>query len=243
MYKGMYVAMTGSTLKMMELDNVTNNLANVSTNGFKRTSFSTRLYPITEALPQVNNAACPDARSMAFTGKYSIDPAQGVVQTTGNPLDVAINGEGFFIVDVKGERNFTRNGSFGIDKDGFLTAGNGYKVIGTDDKPIKLGKDLKAAPNIATDGSITVEGNTVGTLKMVKITDIQNLSEALYAGKVAGSAKGEVKQGSLERSNVNPLRELVVMITAQREFQTIQQMMRSFDQLTSEAVTQIAKVS
>jgi flagellar basal-body rod protein FlgF len=242
MYKGMYVAMTGSTLKMMELDNVSNNLANVSTNGFKRTSFSSRLYPITEALPQAQNAVYPDARSMAFTGKFSIDPAQGVVQTTGNPLDVAINGEGFFVVDVKGEKNFTRNGSFGIDKDGFLITGSGYKIIGTDDKPINLGKSLKAAPNIAADGSISVEGSTVGKLKMVKVTDIQNLAESLYSGKNAGPAQAEIKQGSLERSNVNPMRELVAMITAQREFQTIQQIMKSFDQLTSQAVTQIAKV-
>ncbi len=242
MYKGIYVAMTGSTLKMMELDNVANNLANVSTNGFKRTSFSSRLYPINEDLPQAQNAAYPGARAMAYTGKFSIDPAQGVVQTTGNPLDTAINGEGFFVVDVKGEKNFTRNGSFSIDKDGFLITNNGYKVIGTNDKPINLGKDLKAAPNIATDGSISVEGNNVGKIKMVKVTDIKNMSESLYSGKEAGPAKAEVKQGSLERSNVNPLRELVSMITAEREFQTIQQMMRTFDQLTSQAVTQIAKV-
>jgi len=242
MYKGIYVAMTGSTLKMMELDNVTNNLANVSTNGYKKTSFSSRLYPITEALAQANDAKCPDARAMAFTGKFSIDPSQGVIQTTGNPLDVAISGEGFFVVDVKGERNFTRNGAFGIDKDGFLVTHGGYKVIGTDDKPISLGKGLKTAPNIATDGSISVEGSTVGTLKMVKITDIKNMSEALYSGTVAGPAKGDVRQGSLERSNANPLRELVAMIAAQRDFQTIQQMMRTFDQLSYEAVTQIAKV-
>jgi flagellar basal-body rod protein FlgG len=73
MYKGIYTAITGSNLKMMELDNIANNLANVSTNGFKRTSFSSRLYPIMEGLSQSSTATLPDARAMAWTGKYSID--------------------------------------------------------------------------------------------------------------------------------------------------------------------------
>ena len=242
MYKGIYVAMTGSSLKMTELDNVANNLANASTNGFKRTSFSSRLYPLMEGLSQDRSSVYPEARAMSSAGKYSIDSSQGMVQTTGGPLDVAINGEGFFVVEVKGETNFTRNGSFSIDKDGSLITGSGYKVIGTDDKPISLGKGIKGSPVIASDGSVSIEGNNVGRIKVVKVTDIQNLSESLYSGKNAGPARAEIRQGSLERSNVNPLRELVAMITAQREFQTIQQMIKTFDQLTSQAVTQIAKV-
>ena len=242
MYKGIYVAMTGSSLKMTELDNVANNLANASTNGFKRTSFSSRLYPLMEGLSQDRSSVYPEARAMSSAGKYSIDSSQGMVQTTGSPLDVAINGEGFFVVEVKGETNFTRNGSFSIDKDGSLITGSGYKVIGTDDKPISLGKGIKGSPVIASDGSVSIEGNNVGRIKVVKVTDIQNLSESLYSGKNAGPARAEIRQGSLERSNVNPLRELVAMITAQREFQTIQQMIKTFDQLTSQAVTQIAKV-
>ena len=212
MYKGIYVAMTGSGLKMMELDNVANNLANVSTNGFKRTSFSSRLSPLMEGLSQDRPSVHPQARAMASTGKYSIDPSQGMVQTTGNPLDVAINGEGFFVVDMKGETNFTRNGSFSIDKEGFLITGSGYKVIGSDDKPISLGKGVKGSPVIASDGSISIEGNNVGKIKIVKVTDIQNISESLYSGKNTGSAQAEIRQGSLERSNVNPLRELVALI-------------------------------
>jgi flagellar basal-body rod protein FlgG len=242
MYKGIYVAMTGSNLKMMELDNVANNLANVSTNGYKRTSFASRLYPLMEGLSQEQPSVHSGARAMAAIGKSSIDSSQGMVQTTGNPLDVAINGDGFFVVDVKGEKNFTRNGAFGIDKDGFLVTSSGYKVIGTDDKAINLGKGTKAAPNIAYDGSITVEGNAVGKLKTVKVTDIQHISESLFSGKSGGSVQSDIRQGSLERSNVNPMREMVAMITAQREFQTLQQMIKSFDQLASQAITQIAKV-
>lgn len=241
MYKGIYVAMTGATLKRMELDNIANNLANASTNGYKRTSFSSRLYPLMEGMPESQSAEHPDARAMAFTGKYSIDSSQATVMTTGNPLDVAENGEGFFVVEAKGNKAFTRNGSFKLDTDGFLVTNNGYKVLGIDNKPINLGKNPKATPAIASDGTISVEGSTVGTLQVVKLADIQNLADSLYSGKITGTTQAQVKQGGLETSNVNPMRELVSMITAEREFQTILQMIKSFDQLSSQS-NQLAKI-
>ncbi|MGO9380318.1 MAG: flagellar hook-basal body protein [Dissulfurispiraceae bacterium] len=242
MYKGIYTAITGSNLKLMELDNVANNLANVSTNGFKRTSFSSRLYPMMEGLSQAAPSTLPNARAMAWIGKDAIDTSQGTLQTTGHPLDTAINGEGFFVVDANGQTNFTRNGSFTVDKDGFLTTSGGNKVLGITDKPINIGKDITASPVISSDGSISVDGNNVGQLKVVKVTDIKYLAESLFSGKSAGPASGQIKQGSIERSNVNPLRELVNMVTTQRQFDSIQQVIKSFDQLTERAVTEIAKV-
>jgi flagellar basal body rod protein FlgG len=241
MDKGIYIALTGGALRMMDIQHVASNVANVSTDGYKRTSFSTRLYPMHEALPMPQPSLHPTARSMANIGTYSCDQSQGTVQSTGNPLDLAVNGEGFFCVDVKGETKFTRNGTFSVDKDGFLVNGSGYKIVGTNNQPISIGKSA-AAPVIATDGTITVEGNTVGTIKLVKLKDVQSVSDSLYSGTTDGSAAGDIKQGSVERSNVNPMRELVTMIVAQREFQTIQQLIKSFDQMTSAAITQIARI-
>ncbi|HMK61513.1 MAG TPA: flagellar hook-basal body protein [Dissulfurispiraceae bacterium] len=242
MYKGIYTAITGSNLKMMELDHIANNLANISTNGYKRTSFSSRLYPIIEGLSQTMPAKLPEARAMAWTSQYSIDAGQGMLQMTGNPLDTAINGEGFFVVDVDGSTNYTRNGSFTVDKEGFLVTSGGHKIIGESGKPIKIGKDIKSAPVISADGTVTVEGNIVGKLKTVKITDVKYVSDSLFTGKEAGQTKPEIKQGSIERSNVNPVRELVAMITAEREFQSLQQTIRAFDQLSQRAASEIAKV-
>jgi len=242
MYKGIYTAITGSNLKMMELDHIANNLANISTNGYKRTSFSSRLYPIMEGLSQAAPSKLPDARAMAWTSQYAIDAGQGMLQMTGNPLDTAINGDGFFVVDVKGVTNYTRNGSFTVDKEGFLVTNGGHKVIGASDKPIKIGKDIKSAPEIARDGTVTVEGNIVGKLKTVKITDVKYVSDSLFTGKEAGPSTPEIKQGSIERSNVNPVRELVAMITAEREFQSLQQTIRAFDQLSQRAASEIARV-
>jgi len=242
MYKGIYVAMTGSTLKMTELENIANNISNVNTNGFKRTSFATRLYPLTEGLAQTQPSVYPDARAMAANGKLIIDPIQGTIQNTGTATDLSISGDGYFVVDVKGTQNFTRNGSFTIDKDGFLVTSEGYKILGTTDKPINLGKGTKAAPVIAADGTVSVDDNPVGQIKVAKIKDAQNISNSLFSGKSDGPAKGEIKQGSVERSNVNPMQELVALISAQRSFDSIQQVIKTFDQLASRANTEIAKV-
>ncbi len=242
MYRGIYVAMTGSTLKLTELDNIANNISNVNTHGYKRTSFATRLYPLTEGLAQTQPSVYPDARAMASNGKLIIDHMQGTIQNTGTATDLSISGDGYFVLDVKGTQNFTRNGSFTIDKDGFLVSSDGYKVLGMTDKPINLGKETKAAPVIAADGTVSVEDNPVGQIKIVKIKDAQNMSNSLFSGKSDGPAKGEIKQGTIERSNVNPMQELVAMITAQRSFDSIQQVIKTFDQLASRANTEIAKV-
>jgi flagellar basal-body rod protein FlgF len=242
MDKGIYVAMTGSVLRMNELDNVAVNVANISTSGYKRSSFSSRLYPLTEGLSQTQPAIFPDARSMAVINKFSIDQTQGTLQTTGNPLDLAIQGEGFFVVEAKGQRAYTRNGSLSINKGGNLVTGSGLNVLGTDDKPIKINREGSTAPVIGTDGSVTMDGNTVGTIKTVNVADIQGISDSLYSGRETGAAKGDIAQGRIERSNVNPVRELVAMITAQREFQTLQQVIRTFDQLSQRTINDIAKV-
>jgi flagellar basal body rod protein FlgG len=194
MYRGIYVAMTGSTLKLMELDNIANNISNVNTNGYKRTSFATRLYPLTEGLAQPQPSVYPDARAMASNGKLIIDQIQGTTQNTGIATDLSISGDGYFVLDVKGTQNFTRNGSFTIDKDGFLISSEGYKVLGTTDKPINLGKGTREAPVIAADGTVSVEDSPVGKIKIVKIKDAQHISNSLFSGKSDGPAKGEISR-------------------------------------------------
>lgn len=242
MYKGIYVAMTGSTLKLMELDNIANNISNVNTEGYKRTAFTTRMYPLTEGLSQTQSSAYPDARIMATSGKLIIDQIQGTIQNTGTATDLSISGDGYFVVDAKGTQNYTRNGSFTIDKDGFLVSSEGDKVLGTKDKPINIGVGIKAAPIISNDGTVSVEDNPVGQIKVVKIKDVEHISNSLFSGKSDGPATGQIKQGTIERSNVNPMQELAAMISAQRSFDSIQRVIKTFDQLASEANTEIAKV-
>jgi flagellar basal-body rod protein FlgG len=242
MDKGIYVAMTGAALRMNELDNISSNLANISTSGYKRAGFAARLYPLLEGVSTPQSALYPGARGMTVLDKYTVDQSSGVITTTGNPLDLAIKGEGYFSVDVKGQKRYTRNGAFAVDRDGYIVTGGGYKVLGTDDKPVRISRDKKSAPDIGLDGTVTADGNAVGMIKLVKLSDVKAVSDSLYSGKETGASDGEIMQGNLERSNVNPMRELVGMVVAQREFQTLQQLIKTFDQL-AQRTTDIAKIA
>lgn len=239
MYKGTYVVMSGAVLRRQELDNVANNLANASTVGYKRTTFSSRLYPLMEDNPQRRDSLYADARAMTYVGKYRIDEAEGNVKATGNTFDLAVKGDGFFAVEGKGNVFYTRNGSFSRNKEGFLIAGNGMRVLDSAGKPIRVDGETV---NIAPDGAAYVNGNPTGKLKLVNIDNIQHMGDSLFSGSETGAARGDIVQGSIEMSNVNPVMEMVGIITALREYEAAQKVIQNFDELSRKAVTEIARV-
>ncbi len=244
MYKGTYIAMTGAVLRSQELDSVANNLANASTAGYKKTSFSSRLYPLLEGTSQRQDSIYPDARAMTYFGKYHIDTSEGNIKTTGNPLDLAVNGDGFFAVESKGKTYYTRNGSFSMNKDGFLVTGSGQRVLDTTNKPIRIeGENISAEKiNVTPDGNIYVNGNVLSKIKLVNLNNIQHVGGSLFSGNEMGAPKGEILQGSIEMSNVNPIQEMVGIITALRQYETAQKVIKNFDDLSQRVVSEIAKV-
>ncbi len=242
MYKGIYVAMTGAMLRSQELDNVTQNMANANTSGYKRTSFSSRLYPLLEGVTDKQNAAYPDAKAMAYFGQSSIDTTDGTVQLTGNPLDVACRGDGFFAVQGSGNNiYYTRNGSFSRNKNGFLVDATGQQVLDTVNKPIHI---EGSAINISEDGTVYADGNNSGKLKLVKLdpSTVQHLGNSMFSGTEAGASGGQIVEGAIETSNVNPIKEMVGIISALREFEVAQKVITNFDTLAEKTVTEIAKV-
>lgn len=242
MYKGIYVAMTGAQLKYQELDNITQNLANANTTGYKKTSFSTRLYPLLEGIPDKQNAVYPGARAMAVMGQSSVDTSEGNIVETGNTLDFAIEGDGFFAVQGTGGVDYTKNGSFSRNKDGFLVNGSGQQVLDTDNKPLRLSGNTV---QVSTDGTVYVDAAAAGKLKVVKLdhATIQHVGNSLFSGTEAGASNADVVQGSIEMSNVNPITEMAGMISALREMDIISKVIKNFDTLAESAVTQIAKVA
>lgn len=244
MYKGTYIAMTGAMLRSQELDSVANNLANASTVGYKKTSFSSRLYPLLEGISQRQDSIYPDARAMTYFGTYHIDTSEGNIRTTGNPLDLAVKGDGFFAVESKGKTYYTRNGSFSINKDGFMVTGSGQRVLDAANKPIRIeGENISIANiNIASDGNIYVNGNVLSKLKLVNLNNIQHVGDSLFSGNEAGASKGEILQGFLEMSNVNPIQEMVGIVSALRQYETAQKVIKNFDDLSQRVVSEIAKV-
>lgn len=242
MYKGIYVAMTGAMLRSQELDNVTQNMANANTAGYKRTSFSSRLYPLLEGVTADQNAAYPNAKAMAYLGKSSIDTTDGTVQLTGNPLDLACRGDGFFAVQGPGNNiYYTRNGSFIRSKDGLLVDGSGDPVLDTANKPIRIqGSSIQ----VTGDGTIYADGNNSGKIKLVKLdpSTVQHLGNSLFSGTESGASGGQIVEGAIEMSNVNPINEMVGIISALREFEVAQKVITNFDTLAEKTVTEIAKV-
>lgn len=239
MFRGVYVAMTGAVLRSREMDIVTNNLANVNTTGFKRSSFSSRMYPVLESISEPQKVVYKDARAMATFTNYKIDTMQGAIKTTNNPLDLAISGEGFFsIEDNKGQRFFTRNGNFTRNKDGFLVTQSGNYVLDRANQRINIqGNGI----NISPDGNVYVEQNLVAQIKVAKVENIEHVSDSLFSGSEVGLGNGQVMQGALEMSNTNPIREMVGIITALKQYETAQKVIQSFDDLAKRAVSDIVK--
>ncbi len=239
MYKGIYIAMTGMTMREMELSSVSNNLANINTTGYKRQNFTSKLYPLLSGKPKEPRALYENARQQTYFGAQYIDLSQGNMRKTGNPFDLAIQGDGFFAVQ-RGQRIFyTRDGSFTRDSENYLVNQSGFRVLDENNNPILIdGNTIE----IGKDGNIYVDGNLVSKIKIVNLEGIRHVGNSLYEGEEKPEATGQILQGWIESSNVNPMNELIQMIQAIRNFEYAQRITTNFDQLAQRAVSEIARI-
>lgn len=239
MYKGIYISMTGMSMREYELSSVSNNLANVNTTGYKRQAFASRLYPLLSGRPYEPNAVYQDARAQTYFGTQYIDTSQGALKQTHNPFDLAIQGDGFFSVRQGNKILYTRAGSFTRDKENYLVTQTGLRVLDENNNPILIeGTKIE----IGKDGSISVDGNPVGRIKLVRLNNLRHIGGSLYEGVEMGQANGQILQGWIEGSNVNPVSEMVSLIQAIRNFEFAQRVTLNFDQLAQRAVTDIARI-
>ena len=206
---------------------VANNLANVSTDGFKSQRVFARL--MDGILPT------PDARSDLTTGS---------LKQTSNPMDVALKGDGFFVVSTANGERYTRGGSFRVDDKHFLVDANGHQVLGTKGA-MKLGD---GPVEIEADGTVK-QGNQIVDVMRVetapKGTELAHEGDSLWvpAGTkelVAPKAR-EVKQGYLEESNVNSMSALVDMVAVQRAYASVQKAITEMDHANETITTQLAR--
>ncbi|MBT9540524.1 flagellar basal-body rod protein FlgG [Thiobacillus sp.] len=241
MIRSLWISKTGLDAQQTQMDVISNNLANVSTAGFKRARavFEDLLYQTIRQpgaqsseqtqLPsglQLGTGVKPVATERIFT--------QGNLQQTGNAKDVAIQGQGFFqVLMPDGTTSYTRDGSFQVDSNGQLVTASGYAV----QPAITLPADTQSL-TIAMDGtvSITQAGSstpvTVGNLQLATFINpagLQSLGQNLYAETAASgtpntntpgsNGAGTLNQGYIETSNVNVVEELVNMIQTQRAYE------------------------
>ena len=223
---------------MQRQDQVANNLANVNTAGYKRArSFVEALDAHTDA------EGAP--RSTRLEQQWA-DLAPGPVEATGNALDVALGGEGFFVLqdEATGAARYTRAGRFTLGEDGTLRTPSGALVEGQDG-PIIL-PDNGGAIEIDGDGSIRRGGQTAGRLRVVRFEDaapLARLDDASFTTEAEplDAEAPAVQQGALEGSNVNPVGEMADMIATFRLFEAQQKMLQSTDHLLSAATRDLGK--
>jgi flagellar basal-body rod protein FlgG len=221
MLEGLYSAAAGMAAQQEQLNAISNDLANVSTSGYKseRVAFSDLLYnPIKIAGTETTAGAGAVARVIGRSD------AQGSIQETGNPLDLAIEGEGYFLLTrANGTKALTRDGTFGVDANGAIVNAEGNQLS----PPIKLPAGVSAKEvTIAPDGTVTAGTTKLGQIKLMTVTSPEHLLDdgggELSPTAASGAphpATGKIHQGALEASNVNIASAMAQMVSTQRDYQ------------------------
>ncbi|MBK1666234.1 flagellar basal-body rod protein FlgF [Rhodospirillum rubrum] len=224
-----YIALSRQTALWRQLDVVSNNLANMNTNGYQaeQTLFS-------EYLMNTRDSHFRLPEKLAYTqdaGTYR-DLTAGPLEHTGNPLDLAINGEGYFEVEDGAGPAYTRGGRFTLDAEG--------KVVTADGRPLMTdaGTPLIIAPNegdvtISATGTVSTINGPVGKLRLVSFEDEQKMRRiggGLFdsGGQQANPiTEPRLEQGMIEKSNVNPVVEMTRMIQVQRSYEAANKLIES----------------
>jgi flagellar basal-body rod protein FlgG len=243
MNSGIYAAISGSMAMMDQLDVLANNLANVNTPGYKKDTI--RFEAVLAATASQGAEAAVDTPSM-ISKEYSVDFSSGQVKLTGNTFDIALDGDGFFVVNTPEGKAYTRQGNFRMDVSGKLVTVDGYEVLGGGGPILINGGSV----SFDSAGKIFVEGLETGVIDVVdfpKPYDLKKMGSALFmpnnpAATPQRATATKVMQSHLEGSNVNPLEEMVRMIETTRSSESCQKMIMNYDQMTGKAVNDLGKV-
>lgn len=221
----MSYAVQGALRQERRFEVLANHMANVGTTGFK-------------------------AQTLSFDNMLqahmNIDTTQGTLLSTESPLDVAISGDGYFKIQTNQGIRYTRNGNFSLDAEGVLVNNEGDVVLG-ENGPITIdGTDI----SIGKNGEIDVDGSVAGKLLIVDFKMIGGLEKKgdslfAYSGPEKDeipAGKFEVRQGSLEQSNVETMVEMTRMIETNRFYESFQKLMQTIDELDGKAITDVGLV-
>jgi flagellar basal-body rod protein FlgF len=225
---GLDIAASGMVAEQVRQDQLANNLANASTPGYKPDS--TPQHSFGEVL-MANAQGAPSVGSVdegVALGPASTDMAPGAIQETGEPLDFAIGGSGFFAVQTPQGVRYTRDGQFQSSSSGVLTDANGNPVLN------------QAGAQIKIPAGGTLPASALGVFE---VPSAVKQGENLYTGTAAGKSSAPVRQGALEASGVNAATVMVEMIDSLRSFQSGQQSIQAIGQTLQEAATQVGSVS
>jgi len=250
---GFYAACAGLQAQSQALEVVAHNLANVSTVGFRgdQATFQSLLAVSRPAVPNVlNNVLNSAANNFGVLEGSHMDMTAGNLEATGNPLDVGIEGGGFFAIQTARGIRYTRNGSFQVSSSGILVTTAGDPVFGDPALGAKGVINVPAGPvSIAADGTLSVNGAVAGSIRLVEFapgTKLTPEGENLFAapeGSATLAQQSMLRQGALESSNVNAMSSVVTLLGVQRQAEMLQRALSLFDtEFNQIASTNLAKV-
>lgn len=267
--KGVYTALSGAIAQSQRLDTIANNLANVNTPAFKKDQQVFKEYLTANEKPsEVIQAPRIPASVESFydmqgADKSYVDSAgtytnfsQGSLRATNNPLDVAVDGKGFFEIATPNGVRFTRLGAFKIDGNGQLVTKDGHPVLKSggegEDPASRVFRVTGESQITITDKGDVMEGeNNLGRLSLIDIPDKDSISKiggALYEFKsnakpeIVNIASPSIKQGFLEMSNVNIVQEMTDMIATTRAFESTQKAISAYDGMADKLINVVGSV-
>lgn len=264
--KGIFTALSGAMAQSSRLDTIANNIANSNTTGFKKDKQVFQEYlTANEKLPDVIQVPKVPASVESFydmqggdrgyvnaSGTFT-DHSQGNLRSTGNPLDVGLDGKGFFEVLTPRGVRYTRAGGFKISSNGLMVTKQGYPVLrnGTQD-PLQRTIPISTRNlTISYSGDIYEGGEFLGKLSVIGVQDPDSMrkeGQSLYSLKpnygdqLRVPESTQVHQGFVESSNVNIVEEMTDMIQASRSFESTQKAIKAFDNLNGKLVNEVGKV-
>lgn len=232
MLKGIRTSASGMIPRAKKQEMIANNIANVATPGYKKDRMFTKELSRAQ-LKQTQKITRSDWEKPMVDQLYT-DYASGNFNNTGNPLDLAIDGDGFFqLQDAEGNIYLTRSGNFSVDSEGYVSFPGGYRLIG-EGGPVQIGR---GQVSVGADGEVSVDGLVTDRIRAVDVAD-QSMLEKL-GGSLFGVPQGqellpalraEIQQGYLEAANVDVVHEMVDMIITYREYEANARSLQSQDQ-------------
>lgn len=245
MDRGIYAASSGGLQSVRRLEIVSNNLANVNTVGFKAERLQSRQQEFADTLAgtMLDGSARAKGDFERAPGVVSTatvtDFSPGPIESTGNPLDVALRSPNqFFVVTTPEGEHYTRAGNFTVNVEGQLVTQDGLPVVG-DGGPISV---PPGKVDISASGTVTVGNQNVGRLRVVQFDDLNQLERAagtrfkISGGNPPQTVEGDLVPGALEQANVGVVDAMVDMINAQKAFEAYTKSVRTIDELNERAV-------
>lgn len=257
MVRGLFTAWTGLETQQKRLDVISNNMANSATAGFKAENVTTQSFDDVLTLKIKDNSEGFRNREIGNMslgvklGEVYTDYSQGSLRETGNNFDIALNGKGFIKVNVTDKNGnasvkYTRDGSFTMDRNGFVVDANGSRVQ-SKSGDLQVPTDASEIV-IDVDGKVYADGQYVDQIDVVDFEDYDYLKKYAdnYYGAIDGAKEKDsnavVVQGYVEQSNVNVISEMVEMINITRAYEANQKVMQTIDSSLDQVVNTVGKI-